>query len=133
MKSYFGKVLKLFFFNLMPHGAEFKHMSLNEKQGPFNQSSLMEGKVHIWSQTWKMSQQMLPKSIKQINKPLIFKTLTHLLYCIEVSHRPHLSGITHVYKCFCKCSPTQEGKSHFHYKVTFTVRLSPFLNQKSVI
>jgi len=77
--------------------------------------------------------EMLPESFKQINKHLIFKTFTRLLYCIAVSHRPHLSGITHVYKCFCKCSPTQEGKPRFHCKVTFTGRLSPFLNQKSVI
>lgn len=57
---------------------------------------------------------MLPDSIKQINKAVIFKTLTHLLYCAEVSHQPHPSRITHVCKCFCKCSPTQEGKSHLH-------------------
>lgn len=73
---------------------------------------------------------MLFESLKQINKTLIFKTLTHLLYCIKVSHRPCLSGIPHAYKCFRQCSPAQEGKPCFQSKVTFSVRLSPFLESE---
>lgn len=71
---------------------------------------------------------MLPKSIKQINNPVIFKTLMHLLYYIEMSPRSHLIGIIHMYKRSCKCTYTQQGKPSFHYKVTFAVRLSPFVN-----
>lgn len=43
----FGKVLKHFFLNLMPNGAEFKYTPLNENLDLFHQSSLMKGKVHI--------------------------------------------------------------------------------------
>lgn len=57
---------------------------------------------------------MLPEPIKQINKPITFKTFRHLLYCIEVSHQPHLSGVTRACKCFCKHSSTHGGKPSFH-------------------
>lgn len=103
----------------MPHGAESKYTSLNE-----DNFLLMEGKVHIWNQTWKMSLQMLPKSFKQFSKSLMFKThtcFTVLKWAIDLS-----SVETLQYKRFCKCSPTQADKPRFHDKVTFTARLSPF-------